>query len=115
MGTSNSMGDLADPSFSRYLIAHSTLYLKLRMKSLALLLGLLFLSLAVFDTEVRAEEAEDIDEEDSDDDGITDDEDDDDDNDGIPDDEDDDDDGDGVLDEDEDDDNEEEEDEDISD
>merc|ERR1711972_118102 len=94
------------------LIFDSSFYicLKLRMKSLALLLGLLFLSLAFVDTEVRAEEAED-----SDEDGIPDDEDDDDDNDGIPDDEDDDDDGDGVLDEDEDDDNEEEEDEDLSD
>ena len=69
------------------------------MKSLALLLGLLFLSLAFVDTEVRAEEAEDIDEEDSDDDGIPDDDDDDDDNDGIPDDEDPDDDNDGIPDE----------------
>merc|ERR1712126_773057 len=58
----------------------------------------------LFDTEVKAE---DVDLEDSDDDGVPDDEDEDDDNDGIPDDEDDDDDGDGVLDEDEDDDEEE--------
>merc|ERR1711902_60283 len=73
-----------------------------KMKSLAFLLGLLFLSLVFVDNEVKAE---DVDLEDSDDDGVPDDEDDD--NDGIPDDEDDDDDGDGVLDEDEDDDEEE--------
>merc|ERR1712001_104498 len=72
----------------------------IRMKSLALILSILFASLLFVETEVKAE---DIDLEDSDDDGIPDDEDDDDDNDGIPDDEDDDDDGDGVLDEDEDD------------
>ena len=54
------------------------------MKNLTLLLGLLFLSLALLDTRVQAEEEpEDIDEEDSDDDGELDDEDDDDDNDGI--------------------------------
>merc|ERR1711902_47367 len=75
-----------------------------KMKSLAFLLGLLFLSLVLVDNEVKAE---DVDLEDSDDDGVPDDEDEDDDDDGIPDDEDDDDDGDGVLDEDEDDDEEE--------
>merc|ERR1712212_1355434 len=74
--------------------------LNIRMKSLPLILTILFASLLFVETEVKAE---DIDLEDSDDDGIPDDEDDDDDNDGIPDDEDDDDDGDGVLDEDEDD------------
>merc|ERR1712179_531169 len=74
--------------------------LNIRMKSLALILSILFASLLFVETKVKAE---DIDLEDSDDDGIPDDEDDDDDNDGIPDDEDDDDDGDGVLDEDEDD------------
>merc|ERR1711934_214671 len=74
------------------------------MKNLTLVLGLLFLSLALLDTTVQAEEEPgDIDLEDSDDDGVPDDEDDDDDNDGIEDDEDDDDDGDGVLDVDEDD------------
>merc|ERR1711950_104701 len=73
--------------------------LNIRMKSLPLILTILFASLLFLETEVKAE---DIDLEDSDDDGIPDDEDDDD-NDGIPDDEDDDDDGDGVLDEDEDD------------
>merc|ERR1739838_157587 len=73
-----------------------------RMKSLTMLLGLLLLSLAMVDVEVKAQEYIDL--EDSDDDGIPDDEDDDDDNDGIPDDEDDDDDGDGVLDVDENDD-----------
>merc|ERR1711983_93412 len=76
----------------------------IRMKSLAIILSILFASLLFVETEVRAE---DIDLEDSDDDGIPDDEDEDDDNDGIPDEEDDDDDGDGVLDEDEDDDEEE--------
>merc|ERR1712142_170633 len=86
--------------------------LNIRMKSIPLILTILFASLLFVETEVKAE---DIDLEDSDDDGIPDDEDDDDDNDGIPDDEDDDDDGDGVLDEDEDDENEEEEDEDLSD
>merc|ERR1712051_628889 len=73
----------------------------IRMKSLALILSILFASLLFVETEVKAE---DIDLEDSDDDGIPEDEDDD--NDGIPDEEDDDDDGDGVLDEDEDDDDE---------
>ena len=54
------------------------------MKNLSLILGLLFLSLALLDTTVQAEEEpEDIDLEDSDDDGTPDDEDDDDDNDGI--------------------------------
>merc|ERR1711997_1066898 len=80
--------------------------LNIRMKSLPLILTILFASLLFVETEVRAE---DIDLEDSDDDGIPDDEDDDD-NDGIPDDLDDDDDGDGVLDEDEDDDEDEDED-----
>merc|ERR1712062_931233 len=74
--------------------------LNIRMKSIPLILTILFASHLFVETEVKAE---DIDLEDSDDDGIPDDEDDDDDNDGIPDDEDDDDDGDGVLDEDEDD------------
>merc|ERR1712203_1312502 len=83
--------------------------LNIRMKSLPLILTILFASLLFVETEVKAE---DIDLEDSDDDGIPDDEDDDDDNDGIPDDLDDDDDGDGVLDEDEDDNEEEDEDED---
>merc|ERR1712244_50212 len=73
--------------------------LNIRMKSIPLILTILFASLLFVETEVKAE---DIDLEDSDDDGIPDDEDDDD-NDGITDDEDDDDDGDGVLDEDEDD------------
>merc|ERR1739842_37785 len=83
--------------------------LNIRMKSLPLILTILFASLLFVETEVKAE---DIDLEDSDDDGIPDDEDEDDDNDGIPDDLDDDDDGDGVLDEDEDDDDDEDEDED---
>merc|ERR1712241_1669273 len=71
-----------------------------RMKSIPIILTILFAFLLFVETEVKAE---DIDLEDSDDDGIPDDEegDDDDDNDGIPEDEDDD--GDGVLDEDEDD------------
>merc|ERR1712105_258075 len=82
----------------------------IRMKSLVIIFSILFASLLFVETEVRAE---DIDLEDSDDDGIPDDEkDEDDDNDGIPDDLDDDDDGDGVLDEDEDGDDEEDEDED---
>merc|ERR1739848_172581 len=76
----------------------------IRMKSLVIIFSILFASLLFVETVVRAE---DIDLEDSDDDGIPDDEDEDDDNDGIPDDLDDDDDGDGVLDEDEDDDDEE--------
>ncbi len=54
------------------------------MKNLSLVLGLLFLPLALLDTTVQAEEEpEDIDLEDSDDDGTPDDEDDDDDNDGL--------------------------------
>merc|ERR1711936_1149484 len=77
----------------------------IRMKSLVIIFSILFASLLFVETEVRAE---DIDLEDSDDDGIPDDEDED--NDGIPDDLDDDDDGDGVLDEDEDDDEDEDED-----
>merc|ERR1711893_503355 len=82
-------------------MGHQVFY---RMKNLSLILGLLFLSLALLDTTFQAEEEpEDIDLEDSDDDGTPDDVDDDDDNDGIPDDKDDDDDGDGVLDVDEDD------------
>merc|ERR1712036_156217 len=64
-----------------------------KMKSLAIIFGLLLLSFTLVD--VRAQE--DIDEEDSDDD-IPDAEDDDDDNDGIPDDDDTDDDDDGVED-----------------
>merc|ERR1739847_108329 len=79
----------------------------IRMRSLVIIFSILFASLLFVETEVRAE---DIDLEDSDDDGIPDDEDEDDDNDGIPDDLDDDDDGDGVLDEDEDDDDEDEDD-----
>merc|ERR1712088_416264 len=77
----------------------------IRMRSLVIIFSILFASLLFVETEVKAE---DIDLEDSDDDGVPDyelyEKDDDDDNDGIPDDEDDDDDGDGVLDEDEDDD-----------
>lgn len=52
------------------------------MKSFAILLGLLLLSFTFVDVNGQ----EDVDEEDSDDDGIPDEEDDDDDNDGIPDD-----------------------------
>ena len=53
-------------------ITFNTCFWKFRMKNLTLLLGLLFLSLAVLDTTVKAEdeeETEDVDLDDSDDDG----------------------------------------------
>merc|ERR1712241_1385043 len=88
------MGVTGCRRYSQQIVKHCP-YKGKMMKGLTVLLGLLLFSLVMVDVTTKAE---DIDLEDSDGDGINDDEDDDDDNDGIPDDEDDDDDGDGVLD-----------------